>query len=155
MFCSPWLPEHYWAGSYRDCDYIVHNHNESNRICDEMDSVTLFECERSWVHPRSSQTKNFKISICCLSSKHVALRIKSKDLLVSGIMYLSGATCLPAVSMRSNYVCWSSAKWTSWHFIELFSPLYGWEIAHLVLKNNQLLIRFQTVVGCTRYKSMW
>ena len=70
-----------WAGSYRDCDYIVHNHNESNRIGDEMDSVTLFECERSWVHPRSSQTENFKISICCLSSKHVALRIKSKDLL--------------------------------------------------------------------------
>jgi hypothetical protein len=31
--------------------------------------------------PRSGQTKNCKICICCFSSKHAALRRESKDLL--------------------------------------------------------------------------
>ena len=29
--------------------------------------------------PRPGQTKDFKISICCFSAKHAALRSKSKD----------------------------------------------------------------------------
>ena len=29
--------------------------------------------------PWSGQTKDFKIGICCLSAKHAALRIKSKN----------------------------------------------------------------------------
>jgi hypothetical protein len=29
--------------------------------------------------PRSGQTKDYKISICCFSAKHAALRRKSKD----------------------------------------------------------------------------
>jgi len=29
--------------------------------------------------PRSGQTKDYKIGICCFSAKHVALRRKSKD----------------------------------------------------------------------------
>ena len=29
--------------------------------------------------PRSSQTKDFKIGICCFPTKHAALRSKSKD----------------------------------------------------------------------------
>ena len=29
--------------------------------------------------PRSGQTKNYKIGICCFSAKHAALRSKSKD----------------------------------------------------------------------------
>ena len=29
--------------------------------------------------PRSSQTKDYKIGICCFSAKHAALRRKSKD----------------------------------------------------------------------------
>ena len=29
--------------------------------------------------PRSGQTKDFKIDICCFSAKHAALRKKSKD----------------------------------------------------------------------------
>ena len=32
--------------------------------------------------PRSGQTKDYKIGICCFSTKHVALRRKSKDWLV-------------------------------------------------------------------------
>jgi hypothetical protein len=30
-------------------------------------------------YPRSGQTKDYKIGICCFSTKHVALRRKSKD----------------------------------------------------------------------------
>ena len=29
--------------------------------------------------PRSGQTKDYKIGICCFSAKHAALRRKSKD----------------------------------------------------------------------------
>ena len=29
--------------------------------------------------PRSGQTKDYKIGICCFSTKHAALRRKSKD----------------------------------------------------------------------------
>ena len=29
--------------------------------------------------PRSDQTKDYKIDICCFSAKHAALRRKSKD----------------------------------------------------------------------------
>ena len=29
--------------------------------------------------PRSGQTKDYKIGICCISAKHAALRRKSKD----------------------------------------------------------------------------
>ena len=31
--------------------------------------------------PRSGQTKDYKIGICCFSAKHAALRRKSKDCL--------------------------------------------------------------------------
>jgi hypothetical protein len=31
------------------------------------------------VEPRSGQTKDYKIGICCFSAKHAALRRKSKD----------------------------------------------------------------------------
>ena len=34
------------------------------------------DCE---FEPRSSQTNNYKIGICCFSTKHAALRSKSKD----------------------------------------------------------------------------
>jgi hypothetical protein len=32
--------------------------------------------------PRSGQTKNYKIDICCLSTKNVALNSKNKDWLI-------------------------------------------------------------------------
>ena len=37
------------------------------------------ECDRSWVEPRSGETKDYKIGICCFSAKHAALRRKNKD----------------------------------------------------------------------------
>ena len=46
--------------------------------------------------PRSGQTKDLNIGICCFSTKHAALRRKSKDWLGIRIICPSGATCLPA-----------------------------------------------------------
>ncbi len=34
-----------------------------------------------WLEPRSGQTKEYEIGICCFSAKHAALRKKNKDLL--------------------------------------------------------------------------
>jgi hypothetical protein len=34
------------------------------------------------LEPRSDQTKDYKIGICCVSAKHAALRRKSKDWMV-------------------------------------------------------------------------
>jgi hypothetical protein len=31
------------------------------------------------IEPRSGQTKDYKIAMCCLSAKHTTLRRKSKD----------------------------------------------------------------------------
>ena len=50
-----------------------------NRIGGVMVSVlTSIAVDRGF-EPRSSQTKDYKIDICCLSAKHVVLRRKSKD----------------------------------------------------------------------------
>jgi hypothetical protein len=51
------------------------------------------------VKPQSGQTKHYEIGICCFSSKHEALRSKSKDWLaqnqnnVSEWSYISTADC--------------------------------------------------------------
>ena len=53
-----------------------------NRIDGVMVSVLASTpVDRGFV-PRSGETKDYKIGICCLSAKHTALRRKSKYLLV-------------------------------------------------------------------------
>ena len=39
--------------------------------------------------PRSGQTKDYKVGICCFSGKHAALRRKSKDWLVRNLENVS------------------------------------------------------------------
>jgi hypothetical protein len=52
---------------------------ELNRIGGVIVSVlTLSAVDREF-EPRSGQTKNYEIGICCISAKHAALRSKSKD----------------------------------------------------------------------------
>ena len=71
--------------------------------------------------PWSGQTKDYKIGICCFSSKYAALRRKSKDWLARNRNnVLSGATCLPTdccfselALLKSNSAVWSRTKWTS------------------------------------------
>jgi hypothetical protein len=67
--------------------------------------------------PRSGQTKDYKIGICCFYAKNAALRRKSKDWLARR---QSGATCLSAdccfselALLKSNSACWSRTKRTS------------------------------------------
>jgi len=44
-----------------------------------MISVLASSAVDRWLDPRSGQTKDYEIGICCFSAKHVALRRKSKD----------------------------------------------------------------------------
>ena len=53
-----------------------------NRIGGVMVSVLASSAVDRGFEPRSGQTKNYKIGICCFSAKHAALRRKSKDWLV-------------------------------------------------------------------------
>ena len=47
-----------------------------------MVSVLALSVEDHGFRPRSGQTKDYEIGICCFSAKHAALRRKSKDWLV-------------------------------------------------------------------------
>ena len=77
----------------------------------------------SGFEPRSSQTIDYEIGICCFSAEHTALRRRSKDWLARlgiRVMCQSGVTCLSAdccfnelVLSKSNLPCWSSTKQTS------------------------------------------
>lgn len=53
-----------------------------NRIDGVMVSVLASTPIGRGFEPQSDQTKDYKIGICCISTKHTALRRKSKDLLV-------------------------------------------------------------------------
>ena len=46
-----------------------------------MVSVLALSAVDRGFEPRSGQTKDYKIGICCFSANHAALRRKSKDLL--------------------------------------------------------------------------
>ena len=50
-----------------------------NRLCGVMVSVLASSVVDREIEPRSGQSKDYKIGICCFSAKYVALRRKSKD----------------------------------------------------------------------------
>ena len=50
-----------------------------NRIGGVMVSVLAWSAVDRGFEPRSCQTKDYKIGICCFSAKHAALRRKNKD----------------------------------------------------------------------------
>ena len=50
-----------------------------NRIGGVMVSVLISSAVDRGFEPRSGQTKDYEIGICCFSAKHTALRRKSKD----------------------------------------------------------------------------
>ena len=51
--------------------------------------------------PRSGQTKDYKIDICCFTAKHAALRRKIKDWLMcpSEVTCLSADCCFSALAL--------------------------------------------------------
>ena len=55
--------------------YYVH----SNCIGGIMASVLVSSAVDRGLEPRSDQTKDYKIGICCFCAKHAVLRRKSKD----------------------------------------------------------------------------
>jgi hypothetical protein len=94
-------------------------------------------------------TQWLKDGICCFLVMHTALRRYNKDWLIRiKSMCPSVATCI------LEDCCFSELaqqipiihvgllqRWHHYHLIEcnLFSPWYGWDIAHLALSNNHSL----------------
>ena len=57
-------------------------------------SLVAVDC---WFEPRSGQTKDYEIGICCFTAKHAALKRKSKDWLARNQdNVFEWATCLSA-----------------------------------------------------------
>ena len=85
--------------SYCDKLYSRGNINQKHRIGGVMVSVLASSAVDRGFDPRSGQTKDYKIGICCFSAKHAELRRKSKDCLARnqpGIMCPNGVIFLPA-----------------------------------------------------------
>ena len=103
------------------------------------------------LEPLSGQTKDYKIGICCFSTKHAALRRKSKDWLARnqnnmsewsdmsnrGLLFQWASTIKIQLSVlvqnKVNLIIISLK-------INLFSPWYSWKISELALSNNYSLI---------------
>jgi hypothetical protein len=103
--------------TWKHCEYGVHcatfkkKKKIGNRIGSAMISVLASSAIYCGFEPRSGQTNEYTIWICCFSAK---LRI--------GIMCPSGAKYLPAdccfselTLNKSNWACWSRTKWTSYN----------------------------------------
>jgi hypothetical protein len=65
--------------SYCDKVYSRGNINQKHRVGGVMVSVLTSSAVDHGFEPRSGQTNDYKIDICCFSAKHAALRRKSKD----------------------------------------------------------------------------
>ena len=68
--------------------------NSIGDVLVSMLTISVVDCE---FVPQSDQTKDYKIGICCFSTKHAALRRKSKDGLSPNQDNVSesvGVTCL-------------------------------------------------------------
>ena len=69
-----------WSTSIKIIDDY---HLAQHRIDGEMVYVFASSVVDREFEPRSSQTKDYNIGICCFSTKHAALRRKNKDWLES------------------------------------------------------------------------
>ena len=65
--------------SYCDKVYSRGNINQKHRIGGVMVSVLASSAVDRGFEPRSGQTKDYEIGMCCFSAKHAALRRKRKD----------------------------------------------------------------------------
>ena len=98
---------HYWL-----MNIVLHRIlNEENRISGVMISVLVSSALNRGFEPRTGQTKDFKIGICCFSAKHTALRRKSKDWLARNQDNVSEwGTCLSADCCFSELALWNPTK---------------------------------------------
>jgi hypothetical protein len=65
--------------SYCDKVYSGGNINQKHGFGGVMVGVLASSAVDRGFKPRSGQTKDYKIGLCCFSTKHAALRRKSKD----------------------------------------------------------------------------
>ena len=87
---------HYLCNCYQNLQKRGTLQTRCQCIGDVMVSVLASSVVDRGFEPRSGQTKDYTIGICCFSAKHAALRRKSKDWLARNrIMCPSRATCLP------------------------------------------------------------
>ena len=114
--------------------------------------LTSSSVERGF-KPRSGQTKNYKIGICCFSAKHAALRRKRKDWLAQN----QDMSEWGDMSIRRLLFQWTSTIKIQLSMlvfckadliiislkINLFSPLYSWKIAELVSLSHSYLVLWQ------------
>ena len=99
--------------------------------------------------PRLSQTKDYKIGICCFSAKHAALKRKSKnwltlnqnnvsewiDMSIRGLLFQWAST----IKILFNVLVKKKVDLINISLkINLFSPWYSSKITELALNNNQL-----------------
>jgi hypothetical protein len=121
-----------------------------NCIDGVMGSVLASSAVYRGFEPRSGQTKDYKIGICCFSTKHAALRSKSKewlardqnnvsewsDMSVHGLLFRWATTIRVQLSVlvynKANLIIISLN-------INLFSPCYSWKNPELALNNNHSL----------------
>jgi hypothetical protein len=54
-------------------------YTRDNRIGGVMDSMVASSLEDRGFEPRSDQTIDYKIGMCCFSAKHAALKRKNKN----------------------------------------------------------------------------
>ena len=100
--------------------------------------------------PQSCQTQDYKIGICCFSTKHAALRRKSRDwsaqdqnnvsewgdMSTRGLLFQWAST----IKIQLSLLIYNEADLIIISLtISLFSPWYNWNIAELVLNNNHSL----------------
>jgi hypothetical protein len=72
-----------------------------NRISGVMVSVLALSAVDCGFEPRSGQTKDYKIGICCFSTKHTALRRKNKDWMAQNQL-ASASTSLPKIRTKTG-----------------------------------------------------
>jgi hypothetical protein len=94
-----------------------------SRIGGVIVSVLLSSAVDHGFEPRSGQTKDYKIGICCLSAKHATLRRKSKD-----------------------WLAWNEDNVSEWGDMSICRLLFRWastiKIAELGLANNHSITQF-------------
>ena len=117
-------------------------------ICGVMVSMLVLSAVDRGFQPRSGQTKDYNIGICCFSASHSALRRKNKDWL--------GWNRDKYVKWCDMYMCMCSTIKIQLKNVDLiillkitlFLPLYGWKIAELAL-NNYHLLTHSRFTACT------
>ena len=123
---------------------IIICHNWS--ISCQINRIGSLMCGISWVRSPSCQTKDYKIGICCFSTKHAALRRKSKDWLARN---QNNVFEWGDMSIRELLFQWASTMKIQLGVlvenkadliiislkINFFSPSYSWKMAQLALSN--------------------